>query len=276
MQSISFENVSHFIPEQTFDCGQCFRFELLDGGGAEGVVGKSHVTIKLSGSDLLIDGDCDRDFWEKYLMLDTDYDEVISDIGKHFGVYNNTIFEAMKVSDGIRILRQDPWETLCSFIISQNNNIGRIKKIVARVCEKFGEPFSSGGKTYYSFPTAQALDDAGTDEIFSCGTGFRAKYLSDAAQKYLSGDVDFDRVRTGTDEQAAAELMKICGVGPKVAACTLLFGFGRTASFPIDVWIRRVLEKYYSGGIDLSALGSYAGIAQQYLFYYERYINGGK
>ena len=271
-----FENVKHFIPAQTFDCGQCFRFDVNENGDVEGTVGQEHVVISKKGDTLIIDGSENKEFWEKYLMFDTDYDDVMADIGEHFGVYNDTIFKAMEVSDGIRILRQDPWEALCSFIISQNNNIGRIKKIVARICEKFGEPFETDGKTYHAFPSARTLVDAGVDEIFACGTGFRAKYIYDAASKYLSGEIDFARVRAGTDEEAAAELMKICGVGPKVAACTLLFGFNRTAAFPIDVWIKRVLEKYYADGIDLASLGDYAGIAQQYLFYYERYVNGGK
>lgn len=274
--AVIFENVKHFVPEQTFDCGQCFRFDVLSGGGVEGTVGKNHVIIKKEGNRLTVDGADDAKFWGSYLGLDTDYDAVMTDIGEHFGKYGNTIFDAMKVSDGIRILRQEPWETLCSFIVSQNNNIGRIKKIIARLCEKYGEPFDCGGKTYYAFPTAEALASADASDIFSCGTGFRAKYISDAAKKVASGEVDFEKVRLGTDADAYAELTKICGVGPKVAACTLLFGFYRTAAFPVDVWIKRVLAKYYADGIDLSALGEYAGIAQQYLFYYERYINGGK
>ena len=180
----------------------------------------------------------------------------------------------MRVGDGIRILRQDEWEALCSFIVSQNNNIGRIKKIIARMCEKFGEPFESGGKIYYSFPSAEALACASEIDIFSCGTGFRAKYISDAAKKVASGEINLESISSLDDENARAELMKICGVGPKVANCTLLFGFHRLSSFPIDVWIKRVLDKYYKNGIDLGDLGDYAGVAQQYLFYYERYKNG--
>ena len=194
------------------------------------------------------------------------------DIGEHFGVYGDTIFSAMERAGGIRILRQEPWEALCSFIISQNNNIPRIKKIIRALSEKYGEAFTAFGETYYAFPTPEALSAAGEDELKSCGTGFRARYILDAAKKVSSGEIDFSVIQSMDDEEAAKYLMTICGVGAKVAACTLLYGFHRTAAFPIDVWIKRVLDKYYPGGIDISSLGAYAGIAQQYLFYYERYI----
>ena len=178
----------------------------------------------------------------------------------------------MERAGGIRILRQEPWEALCSFIISQNNNIPRIKKIIRTLSEKYGEAFTAFGETYHAFPTPEALSAAGEDELKSCGTGFRARYILDAAKKVSSGEIDFSVIQSMDDEEAAKYLMTICGVGAKVAACTLLYGFHRTAAFPIDVWIKRVLDKYYPGGIDISSLGAYAGIAQQYLFYYERYI----
>lgn len=122
--------------------------------------------------------------------------------------------------------------------------------------------------------SAEALACASEIDIFSCGTGFRAKYISDAAKKVASGEINLENISSLDDENARAELMKICGVGPKVANCALLFGFHRLSSFPIDVWIKRVLDKYYKNGIDLGDLGDYAGVAQQYLFYYERYKNG--
>ena len=225
-------------------------------------------------STVTVDGGQDRELWRRFLCIDEDYDAIKKNIGEHFGKYGDVIFDAMRVGNGIRILRQDEWEALCSFIVSQNNNIGRIKKIIARMCEKFGEPFESGGKIYYSFPKAETLACASEIDIFSCGTGFRAKYISDAAKKVASGEINLENISSLDDENARAELMKICGVGPKVANCALLFGFHRLSSFPIDVWIKRVLDKYYKNGIDLGDLGDYAGVAQQYLFYYERYKNG--
>lgn len=273
---IVFEGVKNFSPSLTFDCGQCFRFDVLADGSAVGTVGREHAKISVSGDVLTIDGGKDTEFWRGYLGLDEDYDAIKKDIGEHFGKYGDVIFDAMRVGGGIHILRQDMWEALCSFIVSQNNNIGRIKKIIARLCEKYGEPFDSDGETYYTFPTAQALAGASVSDIFSCGTGFRAKYISDAAKRVASGETDLEYISSLSDEKSVEELTKICGVGPKVANCTLLFGFYRLASFPIDVWIRRVLDKYYKNGIDLGDLGSYAGVAQQYLFYYERYKQNGE
>ncbi len=271
---IVFEGVRNFSPALTFDCGQCFRFDVLADGSAEGTVGREHAKISVNGDTVTVDGGQDRELWRRFLCIDEDYDAIKKNIGEHFGKYGDVIFDAMRVGDGIRILRQDEWEALCSFIVSQNNNIGRIKKIIARLCEKFGEPFESGGKIYYSFPKAETLACASEIDIFSCGTGFRAKYISDAAKKVASGEINLENISSLDDENARAELMKICGVGPKVANCALLFGFHRLSSFPIDVWIKRVLDKYYKNGIDLGDLGDYAGVAQQYLFYYERYKNG--
>lgn len=271
---IVFEGVRNFSPALTFDCGQCFRFDVLADGSAEGTVGREHAKISVRGDTVTVDGGQDRELWRQFLCIDEDYDAIKKNIGEHFGKYGYVIFDAMRVGDGIRILRQDEWEALCSFIVSQNNNIGRIKKIIARLCEKFGEPFEYGGKIYYSFPKAETLACASEIDIFSCGTGFRAKYISDAAKRVASGETDLGLIAAMDDEAAREELMKICGVGPKVANCALLFGFHRLSSFPIDVWIKRVLDKYYKNGIDLGDLGDYAGVAQQYLFYYERYKNG--
>ena len=165
--------------------------------------------------------------------------------------------------------------------MSQNNNIPRIKKIIAALSEEYGEKFEykSGdgeSKTFYSFPTAEALARAGEEALYALRTGFRAKYIYDAARKVAEGELDLGSIAKLPTSEAAAELMKIKGVGLKVASCVLLFGFGRTEAFPVDVWVRRVLDKYYPDGLDTTALGRYAGIAQQYLFYYERYINGNR
>ncbi len=140
--------------------------------------------------------------------------------------------------------------------------------------EKYGEPLNAGGETYYAFPTAEALVDAGVGGLAELKTGFRAKYIYDAAYRTASGMLDFDEIRRADYGTAEKILCGIKGVGPKVAACTLLFGFGKTEAFPIDVWMKRVLAKYYPDGLDVGRLGKYAGIAQQYLFYYERYFGG--
>ena len=181
---------------------------------------------------------------------------------------------AAACAGGIRILRQEPWETLCSFIISQNNNIPRIKGIVERLCRTYGDPIGTPRGVFYSFPGPERLARLSVDEIFALRVGFRAKYISDAARKVASGEVDLGEVAALPTPEAAEALRRISGVGPKVAACALLFGFDRGDSFPVDVWVRRVLAKYYPDGFDPAALGDRAGIAQQYLFYYERYHGG--
>ena len=258
----------------TFDCGQCFRFENRE-GYTEGVAFGRYIRIFQDGDKITL---CNSDIsdyeniWRSFLALDEDYDAVKRDIGEHFGIYGDTIFSAMERAGGIRILRQDPWEALCSFIISQNNNIPRIKKIIRALSEKYGEGFEAMGGKYFGFPAAAALAQAGEDELRACGTGFRAGYILDAAKKVAAGEMDFEKVRGKSGGDDAKDLCTIKGVGPKVAACTLLYGFHKTAAFPIDVWIKRVLDKYYPDGIDINTLGDYAGIAQQYLFYYERYI----
>ena len=133
---------------------------------------------------------------------------------------------------------------------------------------EFGEKID---ETHYAFPTAEALYNAGVDKIFELKTGFRAKYIYDAAEKVVTGKIDLSAVDKMTTEEALEYFMQIKGVGLKVASCALLFGFNKTDAFPVDVWVKRVLEKYYPDGLDLTNLGAYAGMIQQYLFYYERY-----
>lgn len=269
------ENFSVF---KTFDCGQCFRFDTAEDESFEhrvdGVAFGRSVSFAERGGKLYIRSN-EEDFhniWKIYLQLDVDYNAIDKRIVEALPASDQTHMQlAVETGKGIRILRQDPWEALCSFIVSQNNNIPRIKKIISAMSEKYGEDL--GG--VYSFPTAKALFEAGEEEIFALRTGFRAKYIFDAAKKVSSGELDLNKVAAAeTYDEAAEMLMSISGVGPKVAACTLLFGFGRTDAFPIDVWIKKVIEKRFANGLDPAVFGNEAGIAQQYLFYYERYIEG--
>ena len=267
--------LEYFSASQTFDCGQCFRFEEKDGAVTGVALGKL-LKLTQSGNVLRITGITPEEYadtFEAYLGLDEDYGAIRTDIGEKMGAYGDIIYKAMDVAEGIRILRQDPWEAVASFIISQNNNIPRIKKIIENMSSGLGKAFVGfDGGTYYAFPTAERILEAGEAGLAPYKMGFRARYLVDAAKKYLSGEVDFGTVASSDAEQAQKALMSICGVGPKVASCALLFGFHKLEFFPIDVWIKRVLAKYYPDGIDVSSLGKYAGVAQQYLFYYERYI----
>jgi len=167
---------------------------------------------------------------------------------------------------GIRILRQDPWEALCSFIISQNNNIPRIKGIVERLCASFGEEIKEG---FYSFPAAEKIATLTLEDLAPLRSGFRAKYILDGAKRVADGEIDLDALKELALDEARQELMKIYGVGEKVADCTLLFGLSHIDAFPKDVWIKKAMAKLFDGSLPECA-APYAGIAQQYIFHYAR------
>ncbi len=284
---IRLDNIVDFDIAKTFDCGQCFRFEPVEGTRHEvefaGVAHGKHISLAIEGNTLYIYNTNPGEFlrlWRRYLGLDTDYSEIYRDILSRSD--NPALARALSLGRGIRILRQDPWETVCSFIISQNNNIGRIKKILSTLSATLGERVvcrgmeeHGGGVAKYAFPTPRAIAAAGEEALRGLKVGFRAGYLADAAARVLGGELDFDYIESLPDTAAcAAQLKTIKGVGDKVAACILLFAFSRYDAFPVDVWIGRVLEKYFDGCRDTSCLGPYAGVAQQYLFYYERYKKG--
>ncbi len=262
-----------FSVAKTFDCGQCFRFDPVEGTEYDaefaGVAYGRYVSFAQKGEKLCIKGSDRADFeniWRSYLALDVDYGAIDADILSRSST--PALSDAIEYGKGIRILRQEPWEAVCSFIISQNNNIPRIKKLVAAMSERYGQPLGGG---QYAFPTPEALNEAGEASIFELKTGFRAKYIADAAARVTDGRLDLGDLGDDT-EAAKIKLCEVKGIGPKVALCSLLFGFSRLDAFPVDVWIRRVMEKYFHEGFTPDELGPYAGIAQQYLFYYERYI----
>ena len=274
--------------DKTFDCGQCFRFERVEKSGHEsewgGIAHGRAVSFATDGDSLFIYNSEAEDFhrlWKGYLGLDVDYSAIERDILSRSD--SEALKRAVEYGRGIRILRQDRWETLCSFIISQNNNIPRIKKLITAVSKDMGEAVNSSLMTDhgalgedFAFPTPEAVVSAGQERLAELRTGFRAKYIYDAASRVSSGELDLSAVAAADTRSAAEMLCTVKGVGPKVAACSLLFGFGRLESFPIDVWIKRAVEKYFPGDFDASRLGPYAGVAQQYLFYYERYLGGEK
>lgn len=276
-RDVTVTELSNFSIAQTFDCGQCFRFDFKSDNTVRGIALGRVIEITQPSDDTIIIKDMTvsdfNDIWKKYLGLDENYQLIREEIANTCP-NDKILTEAMKVGRGIRIMKQDPWETLCSFIVSQNNNIPRIKSIIKTMSERFGTPiYIDGTLSAYNFPTPECICDAGVDLVFACKTGFRAKYIVDAAQKVASGEINFDTTAKSDTAAASDELCKIKGVGKKVAACSLLFGFDKKDAFPIDVWVKRVLSKYYGENFQPSYFGRYAGIAQQYLFYYERYIN---
>lgn len=267
--------LAHFDPDKTFNCGQCFRFEKVSDGVWEGVAYGKYIKVTKNTDDIVLFSGVDAEefnaVWYDYFDCSTDYNLIADSLEKSgYDIMN----EAVKVSRGIRILKQDPWETLCSFIISQNNNIPRIKKIINNICREYGDKIiSPDGREFYGFPSARTLFEAGEEAIFALKTGFRAKYIYDAAKKVALGDIDINAAYDMDILTANEYLKQIKGVGDKVAACVLLFAYHKTESFPVDIWVKKILKKYFGGNVP--QFGMYAGMAQQYLFYYERYIIGG-
>ncbi len=265
--SIQIIGAEKFNLEDTFECGQCFRWDKM-GSKYHCVVHGFEIWVYYKGKNLVIEGDFPEkinDLWIEYFDLNLDYSKIRRDLS----AIDPTLHKACKFCPGIRILRQEPWETLCSFIISQNNNIPRIKKIISRLCENFGNKIGEGS---FSFPDAKTISELSERDLEVIKSGFRAKYIIDAANKVSSKEVDLEKVSSMDVCDARKYLMKIKGVGPKVAECTLLYGFHRMEAFPVDVWMRRVMERYFPGKTP-EIFGKYAGLAQQYLFHYTRSLS---
>ena len=272
-KEIIFSSPKNFDPAMVFDCGQCFRFDKTEKGSYAGVAKGKYIEVEKRDGDIFLSGasEDDRELWEDFFDMKLDYTE----IGESFS-FDKTLSEAYKYSSGIRILHQDEFETLISFIISQNNNIPRIKGIISNLCKTYGEPVvdDGSGDVYHTFPTPEKIVEAGEEGMKNLRMGFRAGYVYDAASKVLSGETDLNSVYAMDTESALKYLMRIKGVGLKVASCTALFAFRKYDAFPIDVWVKRILDKYYDGKVEASYFGKYGGIAQQYLFFYERCMSG--
>ena len=291
LSAVRLDRVGLFDVSRTFDCGQCFRFDPVTNSRHEseyaGCAYGRYISVAQDGDTVYIYNSTLEEYetlWKRFLSLDRDYQAINADILSLS--HNPTLADAVNTSSGIRILKQDEWECICSFIISQNNNIPRIKKLVAALCKECGneidvssmsghvaDAHKADGACVHSFPSPEKVAELGLDKLTALKVGFRAKYILDAAQKFAGSDIDvaFLSTHPSTDE-CVKHLCSVKGIGPKVASCALLFGFARLDAFPIDVWIKRVMEKYFDEGFDPCLLGEYAGVAQQYLFYYERYI----
>ncbi|MBO5065800.1 MAG: DNA-3-methyladenine glycosylase 2 family protein [Clostridia bacterium] len=262
--NIVLEAVSCFNVALCLDCGQAFRWSQNKNGEWEGVASGKYLKIKQEGDTVTLFNTTEEDFyslWNTYFDLERDYNAIIS------AYTDKSLKTACKEYEGIRILKQDEWEAICSFIISANNNIPRIKGIIERFCREFGEKAGDG----YSFPTPQRIASLTVEDLSPIRAGFRAKYIIDAAQKIASGQVDIARIKKLPFDEAKAELLKIKGVGEKVAQCALLYGFGRIEAFPVDVWVKRIVAELYPDGLPECIKGT-EGIAQQYLFHWRRNI----
>ncbi|MDR0862528.1 MAG: DNA-3-methyladenine glycosylase 2 family protein [Oscillospiraceae bacterium] len=253
-----------FDPVATFDCGQCFRWAADETGAYTGVAFGRVARVSRVGDSVKIE--CSQEefdiVWRDYFDLGLDY----AAIRESFCV-DEHMRAATAFGTGIRILRQEPWEALCSFIISQCNNIPRIKKIVETLCLHFGEPIS--GTKYCAFPSAKTIAALSETDLAPLRAGYRAEYIIGAARAVASGELDLDAL-TQCDAATAREAVKsLRGVGNKVADCAVLFGLHRLDAFPIDTWVKKALARW-NGTLDPKVFSPYAGIAQQYIFYYER------
>jgi len=291
LAELRLEDIGDFLPEHTFGCGQCFRWRREADGSWSGVVSGSFanlsympaagekdrgvITIR---SGLFADNPVRREkYWRNYLDLDRDY----ADAKQTLAANDKVMARAVRAGGGIRILNQEKWETLVSFIISQNNNIPRITGCIENLCRHFGARIGKfGDREYYSFPSVSDLADLDVKDLAACRLGYRAKYIVDTAAA-VSRDGGA-KLESGGDlpiEEIESYLLSLPGVGPKVAGCILLFAMKKTEAFPVDVWVKRVMNRFY--GIDENnpaAIKDYAarnfgncgGLAQQYLFNYIR------
>ena len=280
-----FQQLECFSLSRTLDCGQCFGWEEDSQGVWHGVVADHAMTAWQEDDRLIIAYRSTEDLTARlydYFDLGRDYRAI-----DRLLCLDERLETAAADARGIHILQQDPWEALCCFIFSQNNNIPRIKGIVKRFCAAFGTPLASPSgsewgleikadgqgaqkeRQAYTFPSPQVLLGLRPDDLAPLRCGFRAKYLLDAAEKVCDGTVDLAALRTMDLEQAREQLQTIRGVGPKVAECVLLYGCGRMECFPVDVWIGRMMEKLFPDGLP-EEYAPVAGMAQQYLFHYGR------
>lgn len=268
------KNPGSFDPAHIFENGQAFRFADVGNGVYEGVAHGRFLRVYREKEDVVLYPVTKEEYaavWEDYFDLRRAYGELFS------GCDDDALERGREFAQGLRILKQQPFETLVSFIISANNNIKRIRSIVERLCVACGTPFVFEGKRYYAFPTPQQLAGMGEQELVACGAGYRAPYIKKTAQMVAQG-FDLEAIGHMGYDDAKQTLMQLPGVGPKVADCVLLFAYAKMQAFPADVWVKRILKTLYNfEGTNKqicefarAAFGENAGIAQQYLFYFAR------
>lgn len=277
---VTVDGVNDFTLSQILECGQCFHFDKLDEEVYEVVAFGRAVKIEQTDKVLRIYGSSMEDYegiWKLYLDMDNDYGLIKQSVIKADGALKTAVDE----KSGIHILNQDFFETLISFIVSQNKSIPQIKQCVKNISHRFGdEVIGYNGEAFYVFPDVQRLHDATEEELRECKVGFRAPYIKNATEAVYSGAVTKEKLDELDIAQARELLMTIKGVGEKVANCVLLFGLGRREAFPVDVWMKRIMEQMYFDGKDtkkqdieafaVNKFGDLGGYAQQYLFDYAR------
>ena len=282
-QKYIIKNTESFEPTHIFECGQCFRWNKEEDGSYTGVVGHNVLNVKKNENEVTITGLCSEKIEElckKYFDLETDYEAIKEKLSK----IDDNLKISIEYGKGIRILKQDTWEALISFIISANNNIPRIKGIIERISKKYGKIIKWQGKEYYTFPTPEELSKASVVDLRKLGLGFRDKRVFETTRLVNTKQIDiYELEKIIHTKKLREELLKYPGVGPKVADCIMLFSMKKFEVFPIDVWVRRVMtELYFENETKIvpnnkqilnyaeETFGNLSGLAQQYLFYWRR------
>ncbi len=286
-QTYIIENKEIFCLKHIFECGQCFRWNKQKDGSYTGIFRDNVLNVKQEKDKVIFQGMCEGNIQEeviKYFDLNTDYEKIKKDLSKVDEPLKNSI----DYGNGIRLLNQDLWETIISFIISANNNIPRIKKIIEKLAKQYGRKIKWQEKIYYTFPTPTELSKATVAALRELGLGFRDKRVYETTKMIMSNQIDLTKLEKLAEKKQTKEvrelLLTLPGVGPKVADCIMLFSTLKCLDvFPIDVWVRRVMNELYFKLPEESKLkrtqiealakekyGDLAGIAQQYLFYWKR------
>lgn len=272
---IKVNDVQNFNLRDIFECGQCFRWNETDDNTYIGIAFGKVIEVKVIEKDLYIYNATKEEvenIWIDYFDLTRDYGIIKEELSK-----DPLLAEAIEFGKGIRLLKQDPFELIISFIISANNRIPMIKRAIDKISQRWGEKIEYKGNIYYTFPTIDRLRSATEEELKDCGVGFRGKYIKSTVET-LNNDM-INEMLLANDDQCHKLLQKLSGIGPKVADCIMLFSMEKYSAFPVDVWVKRAMQHFYlAPDVSLPKIrefakdkfGKYAGFAQQYLFYYAR------
>jgi N-glycosylase/DNA lyase len=259
-----------------------FRWK-LENGWYQGVIGRNVVRVRQENERLLFSTSSkgkDAKFLIRYFRLDDDLPKILSEINR-----DAVIEKVIRKNYGLRLIRQDPWECLISYICSANANIPNIEKMLSKLSERFGKKCGDG---FFEFPSPESFARASLQELKECGVGYRAKYIQETSRKISDGEISFEDLKKINYDEARSALLQLPGVGPKVADCVLLFSLEKLQAFPVDVWMRKAMVKFYGSHLSKNPpmeeiasfgrkyFGEFAGYAQEYLFYYVRSSAGRK
>ncbi len=259
-------HITNFDPRAIAASGQCFRMLETSPGQVQVIALNRHLVITCLKEDSFEFSCPDEEFqtvWRPYFDLDTDYDAYLSAVDET----DDYLLRAAHLGQGLRILRQDPWETLISFILSQRKSIPAIRDSIEKLCSHLGEPLPIKGRQLYAFPSPEAIANAPQEVLKACSVGYRGPYIQATARAVARGEIDLSDLSSLDDDALRDGLLSLSGVGVKVAHCVMLFGYHRLNSAPVDVWIQRVIDLHYGGASPFDRYPGIAGVMQQYMFY---------